>query len=104
MFTLISNACVYQSIWSRKYVKRDNTSVENAFDVFPNPSEGTINLHIGDSRFANAQIRVTNMLGAVVEEINLVNTIHQLSLTEQGVYFLTITKDGLSSTEKIIIQ
>ena len=82
----------------------DDTSVENAFDVFPNPSEGTINLHIGDSRFANAQIRVTNMLGAVVEEINLVNTIHQLSLTEQGVYFLTITKDGLSSTEKIIIQ
>ncbi len=78
--------------------------VANAVSVYPNPSNGTVTIQVEDDRFQSAKVTVTNLLGETIEEVNSIETIKDLTIEAPGIYFLTITKDGLTSTEKIIIQ
>ena len=81
-----------------------NIKVTNVVSVYPNPSNGTVTIQVEDDRFQSAKITVTNLLGETIEEVNSIETIKDLTIETPGIYFLTITKDGLTSTEKIIIQ
>ena len=78
--------------------------VTNAFGIYPNPSSGTFTIQLGDNRFQSGDIKVMNLLGEVVNETMLEGRQHSMTLDKKGVYFLTILKNGLISTEKIITK
>ena len=81
-----------------------DVKVANAFGAFPNPSSGTLTIQLDDKRFQSADVKVMNVLGELVKETTLESEGQTITLDKKGLYFLTITKDGLVSTEKIIIQ
>ena len=78
--------------------------VANAFGTYPNPSNGTFTIQLDDERFQSGDIKVMNLVGEVVKETTLENGQSSMTLDKKGVYFLSILKDGLISTEKVIIQ
>ena len=78
--------------------------VANAFGTYPNPSNGTFSIQLDDKRFQLANVKVMNLLGEVIQETTLESEVKSITLDKSGVYFLSIHKDGLISTEKVIIQ
>ena len=81
-----------------------NVKVSNAFSVYPNPSNGTIQIKLNDDRFQSADIKVTNILGETIKEVKAMQTAEDITIKSPGIYFLTIAKEGLISTEKVIVQ
>lgn len=82
----------------------DDIKVNNAFNVYPNPSAGAFKLELDDVRFNNAKVTVTNMLGETVLELDLDQPFKDFNIAAKGMYFITITKDGYTSTEKLIVM
>ena len=82
----------------------ENLKVSNAFSVYPNPSNGIIQIKLNDERFQSADIKVTNILGETIQEVKAMQTAEDLTIESPGIYFLTIAKEGLISTEKVIVQ
>jgi hypothetical protein len=80
------------------------------YSIYPNPNNGTFNLSINNNESGNLNLNVQNVLGQSVyaETLNNVSKLNKqinLSNLESGIYTVTITDvNGLSSTEKIIIQ
>jgi sugar lactone lactonase YvrE len=76
----------------------DNSSLIN---IYPNPSNGNISV---TNQNNISEIKVTDMIGQIVYEAkpNAENT--TLQLTDNGVYFVTITTDKGISTKKIIVN
>jgi len=81
-----------------------DVKVPDAFSVYPNPSNGTIQIKLNDERFQSADIKVTNILGETIKEVKAIQTKEVLTIESPGIYFLTIAKEGLLSTEKVIVQ
>jgi hypothetical protein len=81
----------------------ENVKVSDAFSVYPNPSNGTIQIKLNDERFQSADIKVTNILGETIKEVKAIQANESLTIKSSGIYFLTIAKEGLVSTEKVII-
>lgn len=78
-------------------------NIPNAFSVLPVPSIGQITLKARNTEFANATFRVTNLLGTEMAT-GQVNTDTSLTITTKGIYFVTLTQNGMTSTKKIIIN
>ena len=80
------------------------------YNIYPNPNNGTFNLSINNNESDDLILNVQNVLGQSVytETLNNVSKLNKqinLSNLESGIYTVTITNfNGLSSTEKIIIQ
>ena len=80
------------------------------YSIYPNPNNGTFTLSINNTESNNLTVNIQNVLGQSVytESLNNVSKINKqinLSNIDSGIYTVTITsKDGLSSTEKIIIK
>ena len=71
--------------------------------VYPNPSNGIINVNIEDNR--EYSIEITNILGDIIilKEINSNNSI-DLSQFGKGTYLVKVSNSDLSKTEKIVIE
>tara|TARA_Y100001954_G_scaffold100283_1_gene109252 strand:+ start:780 stop:2738 length:1959 start_codon:yes stop_codon:yes gene_type:complete len=71
--------------------------------VYPNPSNGIINVNIEDNR--EYSIEITNILGDIIilKEINSNNSI-DLSQFGKGTYLVKVSSSDLSKTEKIVIE
>jgi hypothetical protein len=72
--------------------------------VFPNPSNGTINVKTAS---VNSTVEVYNTLGAIVAKIGANgNNIVKVDLTSQpkGVYFVKVTENGSTSVSKVSIH
>lgn len=86
------------------------TSVENIlsneilFDLFPNPSNGQINITLPDN-FENCKLTVHNLLGEVVYSniISEQSTVLNLDL-KTGLYFISLDKNGQKATKKLIVE
>jgi hypothetical protein len=82
---------------------------ENApptFTILPNPNPGTFQLETNFPLFDIAILKITNMLGATVYEVQQVtsNTI-QLPASASGQHFVIIfLKDGALLTQKMMLQ
>ncbi|HXU27925.1 MAG TPA: T9SS type A sorting domain-containing protein, partial [Bacteroidia bacterium] len=76
--------------------------IEHNFSIFPNPSNGDININ-GTNNID--EIKVTDVFGQNVYEVkaHITNTI-LLTLENAGVYFVTITSDKEVSAKKVIIN
>ena len=84
-----------------------NNSITDLLSIYPNPSTGTIFINMAQTK-ANSQIRVIDVMGRCVlfqnlSEINNPTAI-DLSLLNDGVYFLQISSTDLYHVEKIVIQ
>ena len=73
-------------------------------DIYPNPTNGLLNLDLGENRFQQLEIR--NTLGALVYEQQILNPQMQLDLShlEKGLYFVSFLGDNSREVKKIIIQ
>ncbi len=77
------------------------------FNVFPNPSNGQVSVNIKD---ASNKLEVYNVLGETVYTQVLNNTINQkvvlneTTFTSNGIYFVKVSTENASTTEKVIIH
>ena len=84
----------------------DLTNIDQ-FQVYPNPSDGNATLNLSLKEIDNYQISIQTILGTEVnffEVQNLESTI-ALDLKHQGMYFISLIKDGKTIlTEKLIVD
>lgn len=79
----------------------DEISAENVV-VYPNPASATVTIGGIDS-FANLNVKVVNLQGQVVTEID--NSLEiNVSDVESGIYFIKIDCDGQQYLKKIVIK
>lgn len=71
------------------------------FKISPNPSSGSISIA---GKVNIDELKVSDMLGQIVYEAkpNTINT--TLTLTDVGVYFITLTSGTETSTKKVIVS
>lgn len=77
-----------------------------AFNAFPNPSNGLVNLTItGNVLVRNATMAVYNISGEVVNQFewNGDSKVIDFSGLPKGLYFIQMITDGYSDTKKIVI-
>ena len=80
----------------------ENFNVGNTIAVYPNPSTGNFTIQ-NDESLVGANVLVYNVLGQMVKEFHLENTISNETLGT-GMYLLQIEKDGVSTTKKLIVN
>ena len=74
-------------------------------NVFPNPSTGTFTIDITSAVNESAQIKITNMVGGKVKEMNITtNQPYEMGLNEPaGIYFIdAVTSHGKYTTKLIL--
>ena len=81
----------------------------NVFEVYPNPSGGLFNADIAFDHAQDFTIRITDMLGRVIETVtekNLQNAHKTFDLSEQGagIYFVNLHLNGKVITRKVVKQ
>ena len=87
----------------------DENELEQGLSVFPNPTEGRLNVSLKLPSSSKVGLTVTNVLGAVVlQEVKTFTagaqtTTLDLSSLAQGTYTLNILADGMTATRKVNI-
>jgi endonuclease I/chitodextrinase len=80
------------------------TSTTNEFRIYPNPSKGDFNINF-DNPKGNYSIEIYSLIGQkVFEKENTQSTTISVPNLQKGAYWVRITKDSKSRTEKIIIN
>ncbi len=86
-------------------VSVDLVSKENAFKVYPNPSNGIFTLELLNAQ--NASIEIRNVLGKVVYANATLNHTYDIDLSSyaKGLYFLSIIdQDNTTSTIRLMVK
>lgn len=79
--------------------------VVNALTIYPNPSEGKIWLNVTDTRFANSEVVISDLLGNKILKTTVTGESTSLQLDVKGLYMAKlINKDGYTSIKKFIVQ
>ena len=75
------------------------------FTVYPNPANGTINIHSDKQIETGTTIEMMNISGAVIKKEMLVSELTSLDLhgLSQGIYFIKISSETFSYVNKISI-
>jgi len=73
-------------------------------EVYPNPSSSIVNISIPNAE--NSEFRVFSISGAEVVGATAFNskTKVDVSAWESGVYFLTVTNGGITTTQKVVVE
>jgi len=87
----------------------DENEVSATLNLFPNPSNGLVNLEYISGNQGNITISVVNTLGATVYTTNAVSngSLHKsidLSQLTKGIYFVNVASQNGTTTKKLIIQ
>ncbi len=81
-----------------------NSIGENDIEIYPNPSNGLININISNPP-TKTSVLVYNLLGEMVFQSQNIVQSNTLNLAlNSGIYFITIVSDHSKSTQKIIVQ
>ncbi|HEY4798390.1 MAG TPA: T9SS type A sorting domain-containing protein, partial [Bacteroidia bacterium] len=82
----------------------NNIEDESSISIFPNPTDGKINLSM--SQFENTTIKIYNLVGECIHSQIITSPTSQIDLTSQsdGIYFLQTNSGGKHFTSKLIIQ
>src|SRR5690606_29811854 len=94
-----------------KTIQPKTTSVKDInhdlFSVYPNPTNGIVNINWKNSQGIDADINVSDVTGRVIKTIQTttipINKI-DLSAYQQGVYFIHIQTNQGSLTQRIVLQ
>lgn len=85
-------------------------ALEGGMDLYPNPSNGTVQLSIDGLKTEMLVVRITGVNGQLVKELTFEHVNGQfstpLNLTgvENGTYFVNIGANGESITERLVIM
>ncbi len=89
------------------YVSVSESILEDAVEVFPNPTEGLFNLTFGKYDINNVQVFIYNSVGELVEKLQFDNGVSQvqLDLSDQanGLYYVSIQHHNVAITKKISV-
>jgi len=74
--------------------------------IYPNPTNGEIYISAGSSSLKGSEVQVANALGQVILHRIIGSDPDEISISGyvRGVYYITITHDHWSKTEKIILR
>jgi hypothetical protein len=72
------------------------------FNVFPNPTNGQLNIDGDLSRYTKYSI--TNMSGQLILEDQLNESLIDVSFIDEGIYFITLESNDDKVTHKFIKQ
>ncbi len=103
---------ILQSEWidiSPSATSIDENEVSATLNLFPNPTNGLVNLEYISGNQGNINISVVNTLGATVYTTNAVsngslNKSIDLSQLTKGIYFVNVVSQNGTTTKKLIIQ
>ncbi len=90
-------------------IEENGTTSPSNFEIYPNPSDGILNYQLNELLNKNAVIRVFNILGQQVLEVNPLTNYaffsNKLTLNHlpDGIYFLTTEMNHQIITQKITI-
>ncbi len=92
-------------------VKEAVTSAPNTFNIFPNPSSNGFNLVFKTGNDGIVSYNVKDITGKVIYENKKVfnaNSVEQESISRSitpaaGMYFVTVTIDGVNMTQKMVV-
>ncbi len=95
------------SIKGEEILSIDNSILSNTnISIYPNPSEGTIFIHMDNTNFSNVEVRA--LAGNLVKsfEMNGTNGSYDLSELQSGIYFVVFLNDNSNykKTYKLIIR
>jgi sugar lactone lactonase YvrE len=82
-----------------------NISLQNALNIFPNPTEGLFTIQL-NSLHNNCGLKIVNMLGESVYDAEISRPVTQINLTNQpeGMYFVQLLISGNIVTRKLILR
>jgi len=73
------------------------------YNIFPNPSSGSINIELGEQGEFNVEI--SDIIGkSIYNNIIKTNTNIDINGLDTGVYFVTISNENKSNTTKLIVE
>lgn len=83
--------------------------VQQHFDIFPNPNNGTFNLQTFNQRFDKAVVTITDISGKIVYEsnMNIPGGMHTQSLElnlPKGIYVLHAEGTTTHESERFIVE
>ncbi|MGL4598445.1 MAG: T9SS type A sorting domain-containing protein [Bacteroidia bacterium] len=85
----------------------ENSIIESSpFSVFPNPSNGNFQIQLAENA-ENAQVEMYNLMGEQVDAFTINSNTYAYAPKEtlaSGVYLLRVTTNGVSNTQRIIIE
>ncbi len=75
------------------------------FQIFPNPASNSLNIVV-DEAMVGSTIAVSDVTGRVIIKlaVQIQNSKLEIQNLTNGIYFVTISKDGTVSTQKLIVQ
>lgn len=80
----------------------ENTLVDNLI-MYPNPTRDILNLNF-DNLLYNGNYTITDLSGKIILNAQLNSNRIDVSNINNGVYFLSVTSDGVTQTQKFIKQ
>jgi hypothetical protein len=108
-----TNLTVNDQGWSFDYTVDGVGVNENVYDnlkVYPNPSNGTLNIDFNVEKANNVKIVLSSISGQVIyqENINTLNGVYKnnidLNNQAKGVYVLSIISDKGKTNKKVVLQ
>lgn len=82
--------------------------MNSGFNIYPNPSNGNVNIELEGLGNIEKKIEVYNQVGQIVHEEKINNMINNASIDlenfSNGIYFLKVSNGLQSETKKLIIQ
>ena len=74
--------------------------------IYPNPSNGKFFIETSNTNNSISKCVIYNSIGAIIIEQTLINGSNNIDISEytEGIYFIKITNNNVSITEKIIIE
>ena len=88
----------------------DRNDLNAAVDIFPNPTNGMLNVEISETSASNLTVEVTNVLGAVIasqglSKVNSNETVtFNLEGNAAGIYFVNISSDNATISKRVIMK
>jgi len=79
-----------------------NSFEKNTFKIYPNPSTGIVNIRT-ESEYIGSKVEISNILGQKIKSFEL-NQLESQVCLEKGIYFISISKNNLLSSYKIIVE
>lgn len=88
----------------------DRYVLDAAVEIFPNPTNGVINVEISETNAENLSVEVTNVLGAVIatKDLTKVNSTETVTFdlkgNASGIYFINISSDNATISKRVMVK
>ena len=85
---------------------RERILVENiSFDIFPNPTQANVQIRIADNQISEGMFwEAIDITGRILGNGNVISSVFSIQTSEwpSGAYFISINREGINSSRKLI--